>query len=316
MTIYDMYGDRDLLARHFPNMERFVEFCRKRSQDNLLPPKEFHCFGDWLSINANTPNEVIAQAYFAESTRLVARAASILGQVEKAKKYEELHAKIRLAFLNNYVTDDGKVRGETQCGYVLALAFDLLDANRTKLAEKHLVDDIEKRGWHLSTGFVGTRDIMQVLAKIGRYDVAFRLLHNTTFPSWGFTIVNGATSIWERWDGWTPEKGFQDPGMNSFAHYAYGAVVGWMFKEIGGISPASPGFSKVRIAPQFDPNLAWAKCSYNSIRGLIRTEWKRTGKSIEITVEVPPNATAEVFLPGEPFSKNVGSGVWVYRVAN
>src|SRR6185369_2658691 len=104
-----------------------------------------------------------------------------------------------------------------------------------------------------------------------------RLLFNKTFPSWGFTIQNGATSIWERWDGWTPEKGFQDPGMNSFAHYAFGAVVGWLFDQVGGISPISPGFESVRIAPQIDPNLTYAKTTYDSIRGAITCDWKLEG---------------------------------------
>ncbi len=181
------------------------------------------------------------------------------------------------------------------------------------MAAKHLVADIERRGWHLSTGFVGTRDLMHVLVKIGREDVAFRLLHNTTFPSWGFTVKNGATSIWERWDGWTPDKGFQDPGMNSFAHYAYGAVAGWMFEHIGGIKEASAGYGEVNVSPKFDPQLQWAKCRYESVRGMVRTEWRRVGGSVRVTVEVPPNTTANVTLPGSD-PRRVGSGTWTFDV--
>ena len=311
MTIYDMYGDRAMLAKHYPNMKRFIEFCLKRSKPSLLPPDQYHAFGDWLSIGANTPNDVITTAYFAGSTALVARAARILGHTEDAERYEALHQRIRKAFQSAYVSADGKVQGETQCSFVLALAFDLLEPKQAKLAADLLVADIEKRGGHLSTGFVGTRDLMQVLSKIGRNDVAFRLLHNTTFPSWGFTIVNGATSIWERWDGWTPEKGYQDPGMNSFAHYAYGAVAGWMFQTIGGITPLEPGFGRVRIAPVFDPKLSWADAKLNSVRGKIRCSWRRNGRTVSVKVEVPPSVVAEVLVPqrdGTTARHMMGSG--------
>lgn len=313
MAIYHVYGDLDLLRRHYPQMRKFIEFCRARSKPDLTPPDQFHCFGDWLNIGANTPNDVIFLAYFAGSTALLVEAAEALGYADDAAKYRDLHGKLRKAFQNAYVRPDGKVKGETQCSYVLALGFDLLEETQRDLAAKHLVADIESRGWHLSTGFVGTRDLMHVVSKIGRDDVAFRLLHNKTFPSWGFTIQHGATSIWERWDGWTPDKGFQDPGMNSFAHYAYGAVVGWMFEHIGGIRESEPGYGKMRIEPKIDPNLAWAKCTYDSVRGPIRTSWKVLKGKVDLEVEVPANAEAEIVLPNGKVEK-VGSGVWRYTV--
>ncbi|RYG48439.1 alpha-L-rhamnosidase, partial [bacterium] len=307
-TIYEVYGDRDLLAEHYPNMRRFVEFTRARSTPDLLPPKDFHCFGDWLSINANTPNEVIYEAYFAYTTKLLADAAEVLGKTEDEKRYRDLHARINAAFVKAYVSADGTVKGDTQTAYVLALGFNLIDSAelRAKAADR-LVKNIEERKWHLSTGFVGTRDLMRVLTEIGRSDVAFRLLHNTTFPSWGFEIVNGATTVWERWDGWTPERGFQDPGMNSFSHYAYGAVMGWVYQTVGGIDTAAPGFARIRIAPKIDPNLTWAKTSFESIRGPVRTEWRKTSGKLALSVEVPPNAVAEVHLPNGEV-KQVGSG--------
>jgi alpha-L-rhamnosidase len=310
-TIYDTYGDRELLARHYPNMKRFVEFCEKRSTADLLPPAQFHCFGDWLNINSPTPNEVIYSAYFAGSTRILAQAARVLGKEADAVRYEALYSRLRDVFTKTYVSDDGTVRGDSQCGYVLALAFDLLPKELATKAADRLVADIEKRGWHLSTGFVGTRDIMHVLSKIGRNDVAFRLLHNKTFPSWGFTIVNGATSIWERWDGWTPEKGFQDPGMNSFSHYAFGAVVGWMFDQPAGISNLTPGFEKVKIAPQIDPNLKWLKSSYNSVRGPIVSNWSVKDQVVTMNVTIPPNVSAEVHVPGGK-TVTVGSGTYTF----
>ena len=230
-TIYDVYGDRRLLARHYPQMRRFVEFTRARSTPDLLPPKSYHCFGDWLNVNDNTPKDVIYEAYFAYSTRLLAQAARTLGNREDAEKYEALFRDVRTAFNRAYVTPDGVVAGDSQTAYVLAIGFDLLDPAMRQKAADRLVAKIESRNGHLSTGFVGTRDLMRVLTAIGRDDVAFRLLHNTTYPSWLFEVVNGATTVWERWDGYTPEKGFQDPAMNSFSHYAYGAVMGWVSRR-------------------------------------------------------------------------------------
>jgi len=231
----------------------------------------------------------------------------VLGYEEDAAKYSELYQQIRAAFIKAYVSEDGTVKGDSQCAYTLAFANNLLEPEMTAKVAAKLIQDIEKRGWHLSTGFVGTRDIMHVLSKIGRNDVAFRLLHNTTFPSWGFTIKNGATSIWERWNGWTPEGGFNDPGMNSFAHYAFGAVVGWMYAQIGGIQNAEPGFGKVVIAPQIDPNLTWAKTSYDSIRGKVRCEWTVKDGRINMLVEVPVNVSARVVVPTTGSSKDIKS---------
>lgn len=310
-TVYDVYGDRRLLAEHYPNMRRFVEFTLNRSTPDLLPPKNYHCFGDWLSINANTPNDVIYTAYFAYTTQLLADAAEALGKSDDVVRYRGLHDRIKQAFTKAYVSDDGTVRGDTQTGYVLALGFNLIPGDRRAKAADKLVKNIEARNWHLSTGFVGTRDLMRVLTEIGRTDVAYRLLHNTTFPSWGFEIANGATTVWERWDGWTPERGFQDPGMNSFSHYAYGAVMGWVYQTVGGIDNAAPGFAKIRIAPAIDPKLTWAKTSFESIRGPIRTEWRKADGKITLTVEVPPNTVAEVRLPNGDV-KNVGSGSYRY----
>ncbi len=298
-TAFDVYGDRRLLERHYPNMKKFVDFCKNRSTAALLPPAQFHCFGDWLNINDDTPHEVIYEAYFAGSARLVSQAAHILGNEADARTYGALYDSVKAAFNKAYVSPDGLVKGDSQCAYVLALAFDLVDGDMEKKVEARLIANIEKRNWHLSTGFVGTRDIMHVLSKIGRNDIAFRLLHNTTFPSWGFTIVNGATSIWERWDGWTPEKGFQDAGMNSFAHYAFGAVVGWMYQHIGGIVNTSPGFATVRIAPALDPNLKSATTSYESIRGKIVVDWKVNGPMLSLKVDVPANVEAEIVVPGK-----------------
>ena len=296
-TIYDVYGDRRVLEQHYAAMTRFIEFCRARCTPDLLPPETFHCFGDWLSIKADTPKDVIYLAYFAYSTKLVAQAAEVLGKNEDAARYRALFDQIKAAFNRAYVDADGRIKGNTQVCYVLAIAFDLLDETRMKQAAAHLVADIEQRDGHLSTGFIGTKDLMLALAKIGRHDVAYRLLHNDTFPSWGFSIRHGASSIWERWDGWTPEKGFQDPGMNSFAHYSFGAVYQWMVENIGGIRSVGPAYRRIVIAPQPGGKLTTARTSYRSVCGLIETEWTRQGDGLDLRVTVPANTTGEVHVP-------------------
>ncbi len=295
--VYQAYGDRELLGRHYPMMVRFVEFCRDRAKDGVLPPDDFHAFGDWLSVKADTPKEVIYMAYYARSVDLLRRSAEALGKTDDAKKYAALFERIKAAFNKEFVSADGEVRGDTQACYVLAIGYGLVDGDAREQAAKRLVDDIEGRGWKLSTGFVGTKDLMLVLSEIGRDDVALKLLHQTEYPGWLFSISHGATSIWERWDGWTPERGFQDPGMNSFAHYSFGAVYGWISQHLGGIRSAAPGFAEIVIEPTFDPALEHCRIKYDSIRGPIETEWSGSAPSRMLRVVVPANTKATIRLP-------------------
>ncbi|HRT23617.1 MAG TPA: family 78 glycoside hydrolase catalytic domain [Anaerohalosphaeraceae bacterium] len=297
--MYWMYEDRRLLETHYDSMKRFVEFSKNRCTKDLLPPKQFHCFGDWLHIDDPTPNEIIYMAYFGYSSRLMSQIADVLGCREDADRYQRLFEDIRAAFQKAYVQPDGRIAGDSQTVYVLAIVYDLLTPAQQEQAGKHLLRRIEERGGHLSTGFVGTKDLMTALSKIGRSDVAYRLLLNETFPSWGFTIRHGATSIWERWNGWTPEEGFADPGMNSFAHYSFGAVGRWLFEQVGGIRPETAGFESFAVSPQLGGGLTWAKTSYESIRGRIVSDWALEGERLVLDVQVPPNTTAKVHLPAQ-----------------
>lgn len=296
-TIWRMYGDRRILETHYEAMKRFVDFTKNRCTEDLLPPKQFHCFGDWLHIDDPTPNEIIYMAYFAHCSRLLSQIAEVLNRPEDARIYRELTEKIRGAFQKAYVKPDGRIEGDSQTAYVLAIVYDLLTPQQTERAAAHLVRRIQERNGHLSTGFVGTKDLMLALAQIGRNDIAYQLLHNETFPSWGFSIRQGATSIWERWNGWTPEEGFADPGMNSFAHYSFGAVGQWLFEQVGGIQPLEPGFGIIRIAPQPGGKLTWARTSYESVRGRIVSNWSVEGERFVLDVQIPANTTAEVSLP-------------------
>jgi alpha-L-rhamnosidase len=296
--IYQSYGDIKLLERQYPSMVRFVEFCRQRSRGEVLPPREFHTFGDWLSVNAETPHDVIYMAYYARSVDLLQQAAVALGKHDDAQRYSELLSRIKQAFVEEFVDEEGHVRGQTQCAYVLAIAYGLVESELRDRAAEYLVEDIESRGWKLSTGFVGTKDLMLALSDVGRSDVALKLLHQSEYPGWLFSISHGATSIWERWDGWTPDRGFQDPGMNSFAHYSFGAVYGWMVECLGGIHSAEPGFGQLVIQPTFDPALDHCRVLYDSIRGPIETEWTVSSDKRAYSVKIPANVAATLRLEG------------------
>lgn len=308
-TIYQMYGDTRILQTHYDAMKRFIEFNRKRYTSELLPPDDFDCFGDWLNIDDETPHDVIYMAYFAHSTHLFAQIADALGKTEDAGAYSTLFEQLKASFSQAYVEPNGKIKGDSQSAYVLAIAYDLFDESQQKLAAEHLVRRVKECGGHLSTGFIGTKDLMLALAKVGRNDIAYQLLHNETYPSWGFTIKNGATSIWERWYGWTPEKGFADPGMNSFAHYSFGAVGQWMFENIGGIKTDGPGFKKIIIQPQPGGKLTWANTSYHSIQGLIVSNWAIRNGRFKLEVTIPPNTTADIYFPNLDAEQILESGM-------
>ena len=192
-----------------------------------------------------------------------------------------------------------KGKGETQTGYLLALYMDLLPPELYPKALSYLIDDIKSRDWHLSTGFVGCGYLNPVLTDMGYPDVAYRLLLNDTFPSWGYSIKQGATTIWERWDGWTENKGFQDPGMNSFAHYSFGAVYQWMVENIGGIRTDGPAYKNIVLAPQPGGKLTSAATVYHSIRGPIGTNWKLRNGELSLRVAIPPNTSAMVSIPAK-----------------
>ncbi|HVK03649.1 MAG TPA: family 78 glycoside hydrolase catalytic domain [Armatimonadaceae bacterium] len=294
-AMYVMYGDPRFLEDHYPAMTRWVDYCEKNSKDLLRPAAGY---GDWLSIRADTPKDVLATAYFAYSTRLVARAAAALGKTEDARKYEALFGRIRDAFQKAYVSPDGKIKGDTQTVYLLALRFDLLPESLREPAARRLTADIAAKGGHLSTGFVGVGYLCPVLSQTGNDDVAHRLLNQETFPSWLYSIRQGATTIWERWDGWTHDKGFQDAGMNSFNHYSFGSVGEWLFGDVAGIAPDpdAPGFRRVVVRPRPGAPMTWARTSYESVRGPVRTEWRREKGRYDLKVSVPPGATATVWV--------------------
>ncbi len=296
-AIYTTYGDTRILERHIDSMIAWVEWCRGHSEGLIRTKDRGNDYGDWLSIGADTPKDLIGTAYFARSAWIVARSLRVLGRSAEADSYDGLFREICAAFNGRYVDGEGRIAGDTQCGYVLALAFDLLPEGLRARAAAHLVADIRAKGDHLSTGFVGVSMLLPVLTEAGRADIAYRLLLQDTFPSWLYSVRQGATTIWERWDGATEKGPHPDIGMNSFNHYALGSCGEWFYSGIGGIRAEEPGFSKVTIRPCFEGPLSWAKASHRSIRGTIATEWERAADSLRLVVVIPANASATLELP-------------------
>lgn len=298
-TIYQVYGDTRILEHHLPAMIRWVEYCRTHSTGLLRDKDRGNDYGDWLSIGANTPKDLLGTAFFAYSTHLTAKACKAVGHKADAEKYQKLFEDIKAAFNKAYVAPDGRIKGNTQSVYAMALKFELLPDNLRAKAAQYLEDDIKAKDWHLSTGFVGVSYLLPDLTLAGKVDTAYRLLFQDTFPSWLFSVKQGATTIWERWDGWTPEKGFQDPGMNSFNHYSLGSCGEWLFSTVAGIAPDpdQPGYKHIIIRPRPGGNLTEASASYNSIRGRIATSWKLRPERFTLHVTIPANTTATIYIP-------------------
>jgi alpha-L-rhamnosidase len=297
--LYERYGDKRVLQDSFASMTAWVDYVHRHNPDLLWSRRTGNNYGDWLQVEAKTPHDVVATAYFARSAGVVARAAAVLDRKQEAETYDRLRSEIVAAFRAAYVDSDGRVAGDTQTSYLLALAFGLLPAELVPLAAGHLARNVEHRGNRLTTGFLGAGLLCPVLAEHGRSDLAFALLEQQAFPSWGYCINNGATTIWERWDGWTQDTGFQSPLMNSFNHYSLGAVGDWLYGGVAGIGQEddSVAFEHVTFKPIVGGSLTWARASQLTARGLISCGWSREAHRLVIEVSVPPGVTASLQLP-------------------
>jgi alpha-L-rhamnosidase len=297
--LYRAYGDVRVLERSFDAMTRWVDWVERNNPDLRWRNAVGNHYGDWLQVDARTPRDVLATAYFARSAQLTSEAAGVLGRGTEQRRYASLAERIRTAFVDGFVRPDGSIEGGTQTAYLLALGFDLLPPDLVPAAVEHLAADIEGRGTRLTTGFLGVALLCPVLAEHGRADLAYGLLHGEEYPSWGYSIRHGATTLWERWDGWTAERGFQSPAMNSFNHYSLGAVGQWLYEGIAGIrqQPGSVGYRELLIRPTPGGRLSTANASYESVLGRIATSWERVNGELHLHVAVPPGSTALVHVP-------------------
>jgi alpha-L-rhamnosidase len=305
-TMYLTYGDVSLLERQYPSMARWVAFQRARAGDDLVWDGDPH-FGDWLAFASNasdypgatTGKDLIATAFFAHATDLMARIAAVLGKEEDAAQYRSLLALVKEAFVREFVSPNGRVGENTQTAYVLALEFELLPERMREQAAARLARDVAERG-HLTTGFLGTPYLCHVLARFGYLDAAYKLLNRREYPSWLYPVTQGATTIWERWDGQRPDGSFQDPGMNSFNHYAYGAIGDWMYRVMAGIEidPSAPGYQHFVVRPRPGGGFTKVAARHETLYGTLGSAWEAKDGSFELHVTVPPNTRATVYLPG------------------
>lgn len=346
-TIYLCYGDKSILENNYATMTKFMDFMVNESIDLIrCHPnyKGWMGFGDWLSINAETPRDLIGTAFFAYDANLMSQIANILGKRNNASKYRKLSNDVKKAFQNRYLkggtvsaeditaarklaeqehgisrgnlerVDYGAVSSEvfntelftpSQTAYVLALYFDLLPEKLRDVAAKELVEDIKRRDMHLSTGFVGAPYLPHVLSSNGELETAYALLNQKSWPSWLYSVTQGATTIWERWDGWTQERGFQSPEMNSFNHYAYGSIGAWLYQTVAGIEidPEQPGYKHSVLRPHVGGGLTHANAKLKTAYGELASQWKQGNGKFEWTVTVPANTTATVHLPGKDGNK-------------
>jgi alpha-L-rhamnosidase len=304
-TIYLAYGDKQVLQQQYESMKAWVGYIQLHSRNYLWDTGNH--FGDWLFYAgtnyedgaALTDKNLIAQAFYAYSTQLLVNAAKILHRDDDVQKYTQLLYNIKKAFQSEYVTPNGRMISGTQTSYVLALNFDLLPENLRESAAKRLVNNIQDYDEHITTGFLGTPYICHVLSRFGRTDIAYDLLMKESYPSWLYPVKHGATTIWERWDGIKPDGSFEDPGMNSFNHYAYGAIGDWMYRVIAGINTDenSPGFHKIIISPHPGGKLTSAQAELETLYGKVKSAWSIDNGIFTLDVIVPPNTTAEIVLP-------------------
>ena len=291
---YQYYGDTRIIERHYDALMKGMEFLERTSEHYI---RKNLGFGDWLNLGGGAKGEVICTAYYAYLADIMAQMGALIGRNDAAARYAELHRNIRQAFIDNFVDSEGRIRESSQTGYALAFAFSLIPEELREAAAEHYVNEIKRFDWHLATGFIGTPRLLPSLSEAGRDDVAYRLLLNTTYPSWLFQVTLGATTMWERWNGWTPDKGFADSKMNSFNHYAFGAVGEWLYSRVAGIRLDTPGFGRIRIEPVPGGGLTHARMTYRSIRGPITSAWKIDGDNFILDVEAPANTTALVRIP-------------------
>ena len=305
-NLYRAYGDKKVLEDQYPSMKAWVGFMQQ-SSTGYLWDKGFQ-FGDWLfyrpaddldGSSAVTDKYLIAQCFFANSVQLLINTATVLNKKEDAQQYSNLLRNIKEAFLTEYITPGGRIVSGTQTGYTLALNFDMLPENMRSGAAQRLADNVASYKNHLTTGFLGTPYLCHVLSRFGYDSVAYKVLLQESYPSWLYPVKMGATTIWERWDRQKPDSSFQNAAMNSFNHYAYGAIGDWMYRVIAGLSEEEPGYKKIKIMPHIGGGLTSARADLQTYYGIATSAWELQNNHLTLITEIPANTTATIFIPAK-----------------
>ncbi len=306
--LYMLTGDKQILHDNYDMMQRWLDFHDSKTTGYI---SSMNTFGDWLQPFADTSKnngnrgdtdfKLISTAYYARSVEMTLLSAQALGKQEDVEKLKDLHASIKQAFNQHFFDSELNLKEarETQTTYLLGLAFDLFEPNLVPVARNKLIEHVAKADNHLRTGFLGTPLLLQELQKAGRTDLAFSILFNETYPSWFYSINNGATTTWERWNSYSIEDGFNPQGMNSLNHYAYGSVARWFYEGILGINAVAPGFTHVDIAPQFNKKLKRARGFYETPEGKIEVSWEYISDEVHVSISIPKNTTANFITPNK-----------------
>ncbi len=299
-TMYVRYGDLSLIEKYYDNMVTYLDYMLRDAGDDFIRDSQ-PIYGDWLVIGESTPVPVIDTAYCAYTFGLMSEMAGWLGKTDDQAKYADYSQKFKDAWCNAYLNEDGSTTCDTQTSYAMGLTFDIIPDEIKPASTQKLVDRIEANGWKIAAGYAGVSRILPALTENGRSDVAFRLLEQTECPSWLYPVTLGATTIWERWDGYVPGEGFQDPSMNSFNHYAFGSVMDWVYSSLIGIqcdtTKDGAAFSHFTLQPHTGGSLTYASGSYVSMYGTIESSWKLENGNLVYTCTVPANTTATLRLP-------------------
>ena len=306
--IYNATGDITVLEESYESAKKWVGYYQSKVKKQPYLPK-MHSFSDWLQPypskpgklgnRGDTPKDLIHAAFFAHSAHLVSKIADVLGKTDDAKKYKDLHKLVANAFENAFF-EDGKFTGEiqTQTSYLLGIYFNLFQPETKLKAQNHLLEEIKNADYHLGTGFLGTPILPKVLDDMGEIDLMYKILFKETYPSWFYSINQGATTMWERWNSYSIEEGYNSQPMNSLNHYAYGAIGQWMYERIAGLASLAPGYKKIRIAPL--PNTEFLNSASASVKtpyGKASSSWKIENASFSLDIVIPPGTSAEIHIP-------------------
>ncbi|WP_455502900.1 family 78 glycoside hydrolase catalytic domain [Blautia sp.] len=321
-VVYQIYGDKGILEENWKCMHEWVDYIKNNCGENGLWQTGFQ-YGDWLALDKEesadrtgaTDKYMIANAYYLYVTELVKKTAEVLGKAEEAAKYGNLYETTLDAFQREYYTETGRIVSETQTGAILSLYFNLAREKDRKRILNTLITNIANHKNHLATGFVGTPYICHTLSENGEHELAAALFMKEDYPSWLYAVNMGATTIWERWNSIKPDGTFDESGMNSLNHYAYGSVGDWMYRKIAGLSQLEPGYKKFQVKPMFVKGIEEWGTEFESVYGRIVAKTSCKNGKIHVHVEVPANTTAVILLPEKEEIYEVGSGVYDYEYA-
>jgi alpha-L-rhamnosidase len=304
-NMYKVYGDTRIVEYMYPGMKKFMNF-QADASTNYLRPGGGNNWGDWLAVNGTTSHDFIGASFYGYDADLMSKMALVLGKNDDHEHYKSLFEKIKKAFAKKYILENGYTTEDTQTSYALALYFNLYPEELASKGAARLAEKIRNNGNKFSTGFIGTKHVMLALSKYGYADLSYKLFKQTEYPSWGYSVVNGSTSIWERWNSYTKDADKNssiNANMNSFSHYAFGSVAEWMFIHGLGIDTEDAGYRNIVINPKVSKEIGFMKGSYDCINGTIVSNWELKGNKLNITVSIPVNTKAKVHIPNSDASK-------------